>query len=131
MLQTNLEKYGVEYPLQSAFVQTQKRQKMEELGKWISLELLTDFELYYRQVWKFTQRQPLHQLDLFEKRGLAGIEGAHHVDHKISIKYGFINNIPPYIVGNINNLEMLPWIDNVYKSSNCSISIEQLCDLMF
>ncbi len=129
--QTNLDRYGVEYPLQSQTIQKQKRIKMEDCGKWIPLELLTDFDLYYKRVIYFTNKQSLHTLLNFETRGLAGIEGAHHVDHKVSIKYGFENNIPPYIIGNINNLEMLPWRDNLYKSSNCSITIDALLKLIF
>jgi hypothetical protein len=127
MVQTNLERYGVEYPIQS----TEYRQKMEELGKWIPLELWTDFELYYRQVWKFTRLQPIKELEYFGVRGLAGIDGAYHLDHKYSIKYGFINSVPPYIIGSIHNLEMLPWFDNVYKGERCSMELEHLCDLFY
>ena len=128
--QTSLEKYGVEYPLQSEVLKKQKRKNMEERGRWISLDLLTNFERYYKQVIKFTNKQDIHLLDNYELRGLAGVDGAMHLDHKISIKYGFINSIPPYLIGNIHNLEMLPWYDNIYKRDNCSILLEQLCDMI-
>lgn len=129
--QTNIDKYGVEYPLQNEDIKQKKRHYMEKQGKWIPLELLSDAELYYKLVWKYTRKQPIDQLLNFQKRGLAGIEGAYHLDHKISIKYGFENNIPPYIVGSIHNLEMLPWKDNVYKSSKCSIAPVLLFELYF
>jgi len=131
MRQTNIEKYGVEYPQQSENIRRKTRTNMERLRKWIPETLLTDFALYYKRVWQVTNKQPLDSLPLFEHRGLAGIDGAHHVDHKVSIKYGFENNIPPFIVGNIHNLEMLPWRDNVYKSSRCSIDPEILFDVIF
>ena len=130
MKHTNLERYGFEYPLQSPKISENLRTKMEQEGKWIPENLLTETQLYYKQVIKYTNNQPLLTLENYNNRGRAGIEGAYHIDHKISIKYGFVNSIPPYIIGNINNLEMLPWYDNIYKSSNCSINITDLLILM-
>lgn len=129
--QTNLEKYGVEYPLQNTEIIKSIRLKMEQEGKWIPKCLLTETQLYYKEIIKITNKQPLKSLTNYHKRGRAGKKDAYHVDHKISIKYGFINNIPPYIVGNINNLEMLPWKDNIYKSSKCSIDLEDLLNKIF
>lgn len=103
---------------------------MEKAGKWIPPELKSNADLYYRQVWKVTNQQPLHKLHKIEQRGLAGVDESYHIDHRISIKYGFENNIPPFLMGNVNNLEMLPWKDNIYKSSNCSSSLDELCQLM-
>ena len=126
MLATNLERYGVEYPLQNEEVKTKKRLNMEYQGNWIPRELLADCQLYYRHVARITNRQPLDTLNNFNNRGMAGVDGAYHVDHKVSIKYGFENSIPPYIIGHICNLEMLPWRDNIYKSASCSINPEDL-----
>jgi hypothetical protein len=129
MRQTNLEKYGVEFPLQNETIKKQMRLKMEKQGKWIPLELISDANLYYKQVIKYTNKQPTHLLENFERRGLAGIDGAYHIDHKVSIKYGFENSILPYIIGSIHNLEMLPWKDNIYKSSDCSMEPDLLFEM--
>ena len=48
---------------------------------------------------------------------LCGVEGGWQLDHIISIKYGFENNIDPVIISSIENLQMLPWLDNVKKGS--------------
>jgi len=128
--QTNLERYGVEYPIQNEDIKNKIRLKMEKEGKWIPNELLSDAQMYYKQVIKYTYKQPLHLLENIDKRGRAGKDDAYHIDHKVSIKYGFENSIPPYIIGNINNLEMLPWYDNIYKSSKCSIDPEELIILI-
>lgn len=48
-------------------------------------------------------------------RGLAGEIDAYHLDHIISVKYGFDNNISPEIISKKENLQMLPWKDNIIK----------------
>lgn len=47
-------------------------------------------------------------------------------DHRVSVKYGFDNRISPDIIGHSVNCEFLLNIDNLIKSSKCSISLEQL-----
>lgn len=49
------------------------------------------------------------------KRGLAGKENAYHLDHIIPAKFGFENGIPPEILAEKENLQMLPWRDNISK----------------
>lgn len=51
------------------------------------------------------------------KRGLAGQDGVYHLDHIVSIKYGFDNNIPPEEIAKKENLQMLPWKENISKGS--------------
>lgn len=68
----------------------------------------------------------MQNLPNFEKTGRAGIEGAYQLDHKVSIKYGFDNNIDPEIIGHIENLEMIPWELNRSKDINNSISLHDL-----
>jgi hypothetical protein len=58
--------------------------------------------------------------------GLAGKEGAFHIDHRYSILSGYKNKISPIIIGSIHNLHMIPWQDNLSKSSKCHISIDEL-----
>lgn len=48
-------------------------------------------------------------------RGLAGQQGIYHLDHIISIRYGFDNNIPPEDIAVKENLQMLPWKENISK----------------
>lgn len=50
-------------------------------------------------------------------RTLCGVEGGYQLDHKISIKYGFDNNLTVDELANISNLEILPWKNNRNKGS--------------
>jgi len=92
----------------------------------IYLENTEKYVLYKREVMKFTNKQKINILPFFEKRGNAGINGAYHLDHKFSILEGFKNNISPKIIGDIKNLEFIPWEDNIKKRTKCSISIKNL-----
>lgn len=78
-------------------------------------ESLPDWKKYKIDVWRITKQQPLHLLENFEKRGVNGEEGAYTLDHIISLKKGFKENIAPEIIGNIKNLQMLPWEENITK----------------
>jgi hypothetical protein len=58
--------------------------------------------------------------------GLAGKPGAWHIDHKFSILKGYQLNISPFVIGNIKNLEMTPWKENISKHAKCSITSKDL-----
>jgi hypothetical protein len=51
------------------------------------------------------------------KRTLAGVDGGYHLDHKISCRHGFDNNITPENISSIDNLQMLSWRENITKGS--------------
>jgi hypothetical protein len=74
-----------------------------------------EYQRYRGKVWSETNRQPLHLLENFDKRGKSGINDAYQIDHILSVKYGFENKIDPKVIGNIKNLQMLPWKENRYK----------------
>ena len=54
-------------------------------------------------------------------RTLAGIQGGYHLDHKVSVKEGFINGWSPEKMADKDNLQMLPWLENVRKGSTGNI----------
>jgi len=76
---------------------------------------LSDWEKYKNEVWRVTNSQPLHLLENYDKRGASGKEGAYQIDHMYSILKGFRNAVPPSLIGNIDNLQMIPWLENVKK----------------
>jgi transposase-like protein len=90
------------------------------------VSLLPIFKKYRKLVTKVTNKQLLETLSNYEKRGKCGIKGAYQLDHKYSILEGFKNGVEPEIIGNIKNLEFIPWEENINKSSNCSITLEEL-----
>jgi transposase-like protein len=84
------------------------------------------FKKYKLDVMKITRQQPINDLLHYNKRGNSGVTGAYHLDHKFSIIEGFKNNIPVKIIGNIKNLEFIPWEENIKKRTKCSITINEL-----
>ena len=48
-------------------------------------------------------------------RAIAGVVGGYHLDHIISCREGFENNVTPEQISDVSNLQMLPWRDNVVK----------------
>lgn len=101
-------------------------------GQYGGFEGSTKFEIYSHYVNLVTKQQPLEQLKNFEKRAAYGkTNDPHQIDHKYSKIRGFLENIPPYIIGHISNLEMLPSRTNNSKGSNCSISQDELFSNFF
>jgi len=78
-------------------------------------EALPEWKRYKVDVWRITKQQPLHILENYELRGVNGEEGAYTLDHIISIKRGFMDKIDPETIGHIDNLQMLPWEENITK----------------
>jgi hypothetical protein len=71
---------------------------------------------YRNIVWKITEKQNLKKLKNFDKRGFLD----YHLDHKVSIWYGYKNKIDPKLIGSIDNLEFIPYRDNMRKATKCN-----------
>ncbi|HEG0266524.1 TPA: hypothetical protein SB288_001477 [Campylobacter coli] len=102
-----------------------RRIKMQESGVWPKPEDLPDFEYYRRVVWRYTNKNDLKSLENYDKRGTLKNNG-YHLDHIYSIKMGFINNIPAYLIGNISNLRFIPAVENISKNRRCDIEIDDI-----
>lgn len=100
------------------------RKRMEELGIWIEKDIIDDFKKYKSLVNRYTDKSLLFYGDLVENLELRSRE--FQLDHKYSMKMGFINDIPPEIIGSIVNLEILPAKLNNSKKEKCSITKKQL-----
>lgn len=130
---TKLERYGDENynNIRKALMiittkeyQKELRLRNEDKGNWVKEEDMTDFALYSKKVWFFTNKNNLNILENIDKRGQRTED--YHLDHKYSIFQGFKDNIPTYIIGNINNLEMINSRVNMSKNIKCSITKEEL-----
>lgn len=79
----------------------------------------SEFKKYASLVMSITRKQDLSLLENFDKpRGLCGVPGAYQLDHIVSIKTGFDNNIPASVIGSLENLQFIPWEDNRKKWHN-------------
>jgi hypothetical protein len=70
------------------------------------------FKQYHRRVNKLTEKVK-GSIEGIEKRGW----DSYHIDHKISIHYGFKNEIEPEKISDISNLRMLPKKTNTDKGN--------------
>lgn len=66
---------------------------------------------YRKEVERITRKQPLYQLEHSEKRGMRN----HHLDHILSVAFGFNTGLDPEIIGDIRNLRFVPYKINLEK----------------
>ena len=90
------------------------------------IESLSEYMKYRKEVLSITNKQKINTLIGYDKRGTYKNNEAYHLDHKYSIIEGFKNKISPEIIGEIKNLEFIPWKENLKKRTKCSITIKQL-----
>jgi hypothetical protein len=73
----------------------------------------TEFKKYKSDVHRITSQQDISLLEHSDKpRGRCGVDGAFQLDHIVSVKRGFDENIPAEVIGSIDNLQLLPWKQN-------------------
>ena len=80
----------------------------------------------YKSVVTYLTEKHRKTITVGYKTGLAGTNGAYHIDHKYSISQGYKNKVSPLLIANINNLEMIPWKTNLVKHSDASITLDEL-----
>lgn len=86
----------------------------------------SEFKEYQRLVGIATNKNDLSLMEHHDKRGRAGVDGAYHLDHIISMKYGFDNNISPNIIGAIQNLRFITWEENYQKRAKSGMPLGAL-----
>lgn len=59
-------------------------------------------------------------------RGPSGVDGSYHLDHIISRRYCFENDIPASLCGSKENLRMIPWLENVSKGKRIVTDIPSI-----
>lgn len=94
---------------------------IEELG---FDELNYTRKQYYKLVWRITEymyRTHQSTLDPDKTRSKKM-----HLDHMVSLFYGYQNNLSPKIIGDITNLRMIPNTQNTGKSFRNAITIDEL-----
>lgn len=110
----NAESVNLRYEI-SKYIQSLPKPEPKEV-KHIPLCEKQLWRKYKRLVWKITEKQRLNRLPNYEKRGSHG----YHLDHKVSIWYGYKHKLDPYMIGGIDNLEFIPWKENFRKGIKCN-----------
>jgi hypothetical protein len=96
-------------------IQTLNKYNVETINEYE--QLLPAKTLYYKKVWQITNKQDIMHLLNYDKRK----GGGYALDHIYPIAAGFRNNIPCDLIGNIQNLQMLP--KRINESKNDRIFI--------
>jgi hypothetical protein len=69
----------------------------------------SNYTLYRNQVTRFTKKNDLTKLVNYNKKN-------YHLDHKITVWFGFYNNIEPSQIADIRNLQYISKLENQNKS---------------
>ena len=86
------------------------------------LEVFNDYKMKVRRLSEVTLKNNLDKLNPNNlPRGLAGQEHANHLDHKMPIIECFKRGLSIEMAASIDNLQMLPWNENLSKGSKCII----------
>lgn len=114
---TCMDRYGVDNVTKVKSVQDKIISKKIELGYILPDDLLSYWERYRRSTRNITKKfkKELYEnwdgYDYYDNEFIKGYQSYSHIhryyptiDHKISIYYGFINNISPEEIGDISNL---------------------------
>ena len=90
------------------------------------LSLLNSWQLYHKMVWKFTETTWKNKRGFIDHYNKGRSKFGFHLDHQYSVKQGFEDSIPPFVIGHWSNLWLIPYNENSSKGSNCSVSKELL-----
>jgi hypothetical protein len=109
-----------------------RRQKIIQskinLGMISDKSVLEERMLYYEKVGYYTRYSLMYYFDLVNPtRAKIGVR-SNHVDHLYSRHYGFINNVPPEVIGCFCNLNVIPWHENIKKGIKCTVSLDELME---
>jgi hypothetical protein len=132
IIKTNLEKYGVEYELKTKEGQLRRKKTRIEKGYQIPDNLVSDYRKYRLQINRELQRMKKYLLESWD--GFDYYDGEYikdnfnlepknrcypHFDHKISVIYGFKNNIDYESISNKSNICITKqWINGMKKDLN-------------
>lgn len=106
-------------PFTSNKVKRKTKGRPEKIKKVKKKSTVKEFIEYRTNVYEITNTVK-HLLPGIENRGYR----KYHIDHKISIKWGFDNKIPASDIAHISNLQLLWWKDNFTKNVECLIDPE-------
>jgi hypothetical protein len=124
MIATRRELYGPN--LEKVIAKT--RETNEESGRWVDHTKSAEFRSYKSQVMALTRQTYREHKHLINPNNLVFGLTEHQLDHMVSIRYGYDNNVPPEVIASVHNLEVLWHVDNKSKGLLCSQDLETLLE---
>lgn len=96
----------------------------------ISEEDYQNYQSYKRAVYTTSRKIYKQNINVLNPTGLLlgrnGVLGAHQIDHKIPISVGYQLKIPVEVMSIVENLQIIPWKENLHKSNKTQINEEIL-----
>lgn len=131
-IKTNLQKYGAEYSTKTEEGQLKRKITRIKKGFQIPDDLVSDYRKYRLIINRSLQRNKKTILekwdghDYYDGEYIKDNFDLHpsdrlypHFDHKISVAYGFKNNISPVIISDIDNICLTKqWLNGMKKEMN-------------
>jgi hypothetical protein len=112
--------------IESKKLETRYSLTVEQVEKWVQDK--SSREAYYEAVWRVSNTSYNYYKHVIDPNNLRGFTDGemYHLDHMYSIMQGFVNEICPTIIGHACNLQILTGNENLSKSANCWITLEEL-----
>ena len=133
--ETNNERYGYDHIMHDENIRKIIIEKSlatrRKNGNILPEDQISDFNRYKGRVYNKTNRNATKYFSEQElsKIGKCGIPGAHQIDHKYSIRDGFLNNVSPDIIASQHNLQIISWEENDTKKAKSCITLEECLTL--
>jgi len=87
----------------------------------------TNWKLYRQVVDYITHINYYKYKHMIDPNSLRGPN--YHLDHKFSVKAGFVSDVDPNLIGSWYNLCLLPANENLVKNAKSSITLEELLEM--
>lgn len=79
----------------------------------------THYKKYCNKVRRLTEKNYVKYQNIINPnnhpRTLCGVEGGYQIDHKLSVRFCYDNNISEEVCSSVDNLQMLEWTKNLNK----------------
>jgi transposase len=79
----------------------------------------THYKKYCNKVRRLTEKNYVKYQNIINPnnhpRTLCGVEGGYQIDHKLSVRFCYDNNISEEVCSSVDNLQMLEWSKNLNK----------------
>ena len=97
----------------------QRSIKLWSQGNCVHPDERSNWYKYKLIVWKLTRQNYNKHKRIINPNDYSRSTGSdgYHLDHIIPIHYGFVNGILPTIIAGVENLQMLPWKENIVKGN--------------
>lgn len=125
---TFLKNYGVDNPSKHIDIRNKISKYRIDNGA-TPKHLRSLRRVYVEAVRYYTNRNWIDHFDTINPKRLN--RSLNSLDHIYSVQMGFINNIPPYIIGHYTNLRVIPLGENSSKGLKCHKTLDELYDDFF